>query len=162
MILFLVFTFVFSIFLRWIIKTFKRDKKHFSNFVHFSIIGCFVSGMQVWDKTLFLEMSVNYFFWCTVKPVYNGHPWDLKKAAVWQRCLIKLRFRLAVDDSNWPLLTGGRCSQVVVKSGLTVLFKLEFISDFCFPLKYTGFYHGNIFLFCYPSELKKCCWNNKI
>ncbi len=56
----------------------------------------------------------------TVKPVYNGHPWDLKKAAVRQRCLIKLRFWLAVEDSNWPLLTGGRCSQVVVKSGLTV------------------------------------------
>ncbi len=45
----------------------------------------------------------------TVKPVYNGHPWVLKKAAVWQRCLIKLRFRLAINDSNWPLLTGGRC-----------------------------------------------------
>jgi hypothetical protein len=56
----------------------------------------------------------------TVKPVYNGHPWAQKKVAVWQRCLIKLRFRLVVDDSNWPLLTGGRCSHVVVKSGLTV------------------------------------------
>ncbi len=56
----------------------------------------------------------------TVKPVYNGHPWDLKKVAVLQRCMMKLRFRLAVDDSNWPLLTGGHCSQVVVKSGLTV------------------------------------------
>jgi hypothetical protein len=52
--------------------------------------------------------------------VYNGHPWNLKKVAVGQRCLIKLRIRLAVDDSNWPLLTGGCCSQVVVKSGLTV------------------------------------------
>ncbi len=57
---------------------------------------------------------------CTVIPVYNNHPWYLKKAAVWHRCLIKLRFRLVVDDSNWPLWTGGRCSQVVVKSGLTV------------------------------------------
>jgi hypothetical protein len=36
----------------------------------------------------------------TVKPVYNGHHWDLKKVAVRQRCLIKLRFRLAVDESN--------------------------------------------------------------
>jgi hypothetical protein len=36
--------------------------------------------------------------------------------------LIKLRFRKAIDGSNWPLLTGGRCSQVVVKSGLTVLY----------------------------------------
>ncbi len=50
----------------------------------------------------------------TVKRVYNGHPWDLKKVAVLHRCLIKLRFRLAVDGSNWPLLTGGRCSQVAV------------------------------------------------
>jgi hypothetical protein len=56
----------------------------------------------------------------TVKPVYNGHSRDQKKATVTQRGLIKLRFRLAVDDSNWPLLTGGRCSQVVVRSGLIV------------------------------------------
>ncbi len=59
----------------------------------------------------------------TVKPVYNGQPRDLKKVAVRQRCLIKLRFRLAVDDSNWLLLTSGHCSQVVVRSGLTVLKK---------------------------------------
>jgi hypothetical protein len=49
-----------------------------------------------------------------------------KKAAVWQRCLIKLGFRLVVDDSNWPLLTGGCCSQLVVKSGLTVLVFFNF------------------------------------
>jgi hypothetical protein len=30
-----------------------------------------------------------------------------------------VRFILAVDDKNWPLLTGGRCSEVVVKAGLT-------------------------------------------
>ncbi len=56
-----------------------------------------------------------------VKPVYNGHPWDLKKVAAWKRCVIKLRFRLVVNETNWPLLTGGRYSQVVIKSGLTVL-----------------------------------------
>ncbi len=56
----------------------------------------------------------------TVKPVYNGHPWDLKKVAVWKRGLIKVRFWLAVDESNRPLLTGGRCSEVAVKAGLTV------------------------------------------
>ena len=60
----------------------------------------------------------------TVKPVYNGHTWDLKKAAVWQRCLIKLWFRLVADDSKWPLLTGGCCSQVVVSTGLTVCWKM--------------------------------------
>jgi hypothetical protein len=58
--------------------------------------------------------------------VYKGHPWDLKKTTIWQRCLIKLRFRLAVDDSNRPLLTGGRCSQVVVKSGLTAVAETQY------------------------------------
>ncbi len=47
-------------------------------------------------------------------------PWDLKKVAAWKRCLIKLRFKLAVNVSNWPLLTGSRYSQVAVNSGLTV------------------------------------------
>ena len=56
----------------------------------------------------------------TVKPVYNGHPWDLKKVAVWKRGLIKVRFWLAVDESNRPLLTGGRCSELVVQASLTV------------------------------------------
>jgi hypothetical protein len=31
-----------------------------------------------------------------------------------------VRFRLVIDEQNWPLLTGGRCSEVVVKAGLTV------------------------------------------
>jgi hypothetical protein len=57
----------------------------------------------------------------TVKPVYNGNPWDLKKVAVLKRLLIKLKFRLVVDDSNWPLLTGDRYSEVVVKTGLTII-----------------------------------------
>jgi hypothetical protein len=72
-----------------------------------------------WSLVIIQVINLEIFQY-TVKPVYNGHPWGLKKAAVRQRCLIKLRFRLAVDDSNWPLLTGGRCSQVVVRSGLTV------------------------------------------
>jgi len=55
-----------------------------------------------------------------VKPVYNGHPWDLKKLAVSKRCCLKLRFRLVFDESNPPLLKGGRYSKVVVKSSLTV------------------------------------------
>jgi hypothetical protein len=38
-----------------------------------------------------------------------------------------MRFRLVVDESNWPLLTGGRYSQVVVKAGLTVLLKAKLI-----------------------------------
>ncbi len=80
-------------------------------------------------ETFVYKENIIYIFQSTVKPVYNGHPWDLKKVAVWQRCLIKLRFRLAVDGSNWPLLTGGRCSQVVVKSGLTVLKTEEILTE---------------------------------
>ena len=68
---------------------------------------------------------VKFYFHDTVNHVYNGHPWDLKKVAVWNRCLIKLRFRLVVDETIWPLLTGGRYSQVVVKTCLTVYFFLN-------------------------------------
>jgi hypothetical protein len=32
-----------------------------------------------------------------------------------------LRFRLVANKTNWPLLTGGRYSKVIVKSGLTVI-----------------------------------------
>ena len=47
-------------------------------------------------------------------------PLGPEKVAVWKRGLIKVRFRLVIDEQNWPLLTGGRCSEVVVKAGLTV------------------------------------------
>ncbi len=57
----------------------------------------------------------------SVKPVFNNQPWDLEKVAVWKRCLKKVRLILAVNDKNWPLLTGGRCSVVVLKEGLTVM-----------------------------------------
>jgi hypothetical protein len=72
-----------------------------------------------------VENLENFFFvWMntsnTVEPVYYRHPCDPEKVAVWKRCLIKVRFILAVDDKNRPLLTGGRCSEVVVKAGLTV------------------------------------------
>jgi hypothetical protein len=56
----------------------------------------------------------------TVKPVYNGHPWDPKKVAVIQSWPVVTGFsikigiksslaglRLAVVD-RWPLLRGGR------------------------------------------------------
>ncbi len=67
--------------------------------------------------TIFIELCKEG----KVKPLNNGHPWDLRKVAVGKRCLIKLRFYLAVGVYNWPLLTGGRYSQVVVNSGLTVI-----------------------------------------
>jgi hypothetical protein len=57
--------------------------------------------------------------------VYSSHPWDMKKAAVRKRCLIKLRFRLVVDKSNWLLLTGGCYTEVVVKAGLAVQSRLN-------------------------------------
>jgi hypothetical protein len=57
---------------------------------------------------------------CTVKPVYNGHPWDPKKVAVVPRWpvfggfSIKIGIKislaglcLAVVD-RWPLFRGGR------------------------------------------------------
>jgi hypothetical protein len=50
----------------------------------------------------------------TVKPVYNGHPWDPKKAAVVQSWpvftgfSIKIGIKVAWPDLGWPLLTGGR------------------------------------------------------
>jgi len=36
----------------------------------------------------------------------------------WQ---VRYRFSLVIDASGWPLLTGGPCSEVVVKPGLAVL-----------------------------------------
>ena len=35
---------------------------------------------------------------------------------------VKLELILAGPDRGWPLLTGGRCSEVVVSTGLTVLY----------------------------------------
>ncbi len=45
---------------------------------------------------------------------------EFEKSAHLKECLIKVRFKLVADDSNQPLLTCGRCSEVVVKAGLTV------------------------------------------
>ena len=73
----------------------------------FSSINVLFDSDYVWqlkNRSFLPPVSVLH----TVKPVYNGHLWDLKKVAVRQRCLIKLRFRLAIDDSNWSLFTGGR------------------------------------------------------
>ena len=70
----------------------------------------------------------------TVKPVYNGHPWDPQKAAVVYRggrysevSPIKLQLVWDVWGSGWPLLTGGRCSEVAVNTGLTVPGRLLYI-----------------------------------
>jgi hypothetical protein len=50
----------------------------------------------------------------TVKPVYNGHPWDPKKWPLFKGGRysevppIKLVLIWDVWGSDWPLLTGGR------------------------------------------------------
>jgi hypothetical protein len=52
----------------------------------------------------------------------------------------KTEFRLANGKSNWPLLTGGRYSQVVIKSGLTVhnfnliCFDFNFLTVISYPI----------------------------
>ena len=72
----------------------------------------------------------------TVTPVYSGHPWDPKKAAVVQKlrhiwplftvyhCKILEKW-----GSSWPLQTGGHCSEVAVNTGLTVLSKFKSIQS---------------------------------
>ncbi len=62
------------------------------------------------------------------KPVDNDHPRDPPKRGC---CTLvvglsfvfhsKLLFHLVWPGLDWPLLTGGRCSEVVVKTGLIVL-----------------------------------------
>jgi hypothetical protein len=65
------------------------------------------------------KQLIFYIISRTVKPVYNSHPWDLKKVVVMQRVFLKRS--VVRKASDWPLLTGGHCSEVVVRSGLTVL-----------------------------------------
>jgi hypothetical protein len=80
----------------WILKgSFKCGAKSIKSLLQF---------LKSWDNIIF-EIG----FPCIVKPVYNNHPWDLKKVGVWKRGMIEVRFRLVVDESNRPLLTGGRC-----------------------------------------------------
>ncbi len=60
---------------------------------------------------------------CTVKPVYNSHPWDSKQVAVvplFRGCLWKISIDLGLIRFGRSLLTGGFCSEVVVSTGLTL------------------------------------------
>ena len=88
-----------------------------------------------------------YNFLNTVKPVYNGHPWDPKIEAVVDRWFCsKLGYttQFVIGPSNWwPLLPGGCYSEVAVSSGLTVLIcfiKLSFVR----------------FAFLFIFDVKKC------
>ncbi len=56
----------------------------------------------------------------TVKPVYNGHPWDPPKMAIVGDFQSKLLLKLVWLELFWWLLTGGRYSEVAVNTGLTV------------------------------------------
>jgi hypothetical protein len=42
-------------------------------------------------------------------------------------CLIKLIVRQVVDELNWPLLTSGRYSEVVVQTGLIDFLSIDFV-----------------------------------
>ncbi len=53
---------------------------------------------------------------CTMATLGTCKKWPFYRGA-----LIKVRLKLAVTELNWPLLTGGRCSEVAVSSGLNVL-----------------------------------------
>jgi hypothetical protein len=71
-----------------------------------------------------------FFYLFTVKPVYNGHPWDPEKVTVVQRVAVVQRLVqntwlscsmiIRAGDLGRSLLTGGRCSEVAVSTGLTV------------------------------------------
>jgi hypothetical protein len=50
----------------------------------FEIIIKFWLGLSCVLKPFSIKMDrKNSFFGCIVKPVYNGHPWDPKKAALY-------------------------------------------------------------------------------
>jgi hypothetical protein len=70
------------------------------------------------------QVAVVQRFDSIVKPVYNDPPWVPQKVAVAQKSLEVLQSKLVLKsvwpDLVWPLLTGGRYSEVVVKTGLIV------------------------------------------
>jgi hypothetical protein len=61
----------------------------------------------------------------TVKPVYNGHTWVSKKVAGVQKWPSFggwfLKITINIGKLRITLKTGGRCSEVVINIGLTVL-----------------------------------------
>ncbi len=61
-----------------------------------------------------------------------------------------MRFRLAVNEPNWPLFTGGRCSEVVVKAGLTVDVCYDVVSKVCY---FKGFFSSEMFVTLKRIEL---------
>ncbi len=99
-------------------KIFFTNTKHKNNFYNLKE-----------DKVKFffvLEVKSLY----TVKPVYNGHPWDSKKVAVVQKWSLFRGWTVNIEKLGiklvWPLQTSGCCSEVAIKTGLTVLKKMTF------------------------------------
>jgi len=70
-----------------------------------------------------------FYYWVYSQTYVKRPPLGPKIVAVWKRGLIKVRFRLVVDVSNWPFLTSGRCSEVVVQTGL-IVFKIKIVDSF--------------------------------
>jgi hypothetical protein len=87
--------------------------------------GIFVAK-NVFKNTVFLNNTT------TVKPLFNGHPWDLKP---WSLCRVFFRKRSVVcesEDGRWafscPLSIGGHCSEVVVLTSLTVYYNIIYFN----------------------------------
>ncbi len=82
----------------------------------------FVIGIETFVITKFVTSK----FPCTVKPVYNGQPWDSKNCPLFESGRYtgadheKLLYTWAGWGLGRSLLTGGRCSEVAVNTGLTV------------------------------------------
>ena len=65
------------------------------------------------------------------------------KSVRWKRYLIKLRLRLVVDESNWPLLTGGHYSQLVVKQVILFLFSCKINHVLVWHIEFLNFFYKN-------------------
>jgi hypothetical protein len=83
------------------------------------------------EETEELELYLAYRkYIITVKPVYNGHPWNPQKVASEHRwllrrgCSIKIGMKISLAGPSLAIVEGGRCSEVVVKAGLIVVAKM--------------------------------------
>jgi hypothetical protein len=56
--------------------------------------------------------------------MYNDQPWNTKPwllcRGYFEKDQWSVRFKLVIDTSGWPLFRGGRCSEVIVKTGLAI------------------------------------------
>ena len=77
-------------------------------------------------KGVFLQVEVAPFK-DTVKPVYNGHPWDPKILAVVDKWPLfrgfSIKIAIEFDLAGLRLTVVGHCLEVAVNTGLTVPLK---------------------------------------